>query len=230
MKKQKLQGIQSFVQFPRKPAWRLLLFPLHHSCCCWEPGLWNVCQTWKHSSTTGPLHLLPLGPKMLSSLLFIYSLLSKEICLFGCTGSLLKHTGSSLRHAGFSAVAHGLRSSGRQGPGVAALGLSCSTARGILALQHVSLSPWPRIEPVSCITRWFLTPGPHGKSLLTSCLLPFNIVSSERLFVSTQSKTPSCLATFYSFALFYVLSQHLLLPVSMLHCAMHLECNYFLKF
>ena len=78
MKKQKLQGIQSLVQLPRKPAWWLLLFPLHHSCCCCEPGLWNVCQTWKHSSTTGPLHLLPFGPKMLSSLLFIYSLLSKK--------------------------------------------------------------------------------------------------------------------------------------------------------
>ena len=48
MKKQKLRGIQSLVQLPRKPAGWFMLFPLHHSLCCCEPGLQNVHQTQKH--------------------------------------------------------------------------------------------------------------------------------------------------------------------------------------
>lgn len=131
LKKQMLRGIQSLVQLPRKPAGRFMLFPLHHSLCCCEPGLQNVHQTQKHQPTTGPLHLLSLGPRTLSSQLFIYSLLSKKTCLFGCTGSLLKRTGSSLRCAGFSAAARGLRSSGLAGPEAAALGLSSATACGV---------------------------------------------------------------------------------------------------
>ena len=86
----------------------------------------------RHGSIHLPQDLctcFPLGLKCCLPCCLYTHFFLKKICLFGCTGSLLKHTGSSLRHAGFSAVAHRLRSSGLEGPGVAALGLSCSAAK-----------------------------------------------------------------------------------------------------
>ena len=59
---------------------------------------------------------------------------------------------------------------------------------GLVAPQHVGSQFLAKDWTCVVHRRWFLTTGPHGKSLLTSCILPFNIISSERLFMSTQPK------------------------------------------
>ena len=101
--------------------------------------------------------------------------------LLQCAGSTLRHAGSSLRHAGFSLVVvcrFSLSSCGTEAPEhvgsvvvarglcsfqlvaslVAALGLSCPAACGILV-------PQSGIEPTSpALEGRFFTTGPPGRS------------------------------------------------------------------
>ena len=77
----------------------------------------------------------------------------------------MQHAESSLPHVGSYVVAHGLSSCGVQAPehgSVAALGLSCSMAGGILV-------PGLEIEPMSIATEGrFLTTG-HQESPQAHC-------------------------------------------------------------